>query len=349
MAVRTVSPPRPFVRVLVEFLQDQADFILNTLSPIIWCFLFVLIMDRKSFIETWYMPILGVAAAFLANSVPIGGGIVYIPVLSLLGANITLGASFTIATMPFGNGVFGFLRWLNKDSAAIIWQSFPYTVIPSWLGSIMAMYAFDKPEIYSIKLWFGLFCFVLGILVSLALYRGGLRNVIGMEIAVEDESTKKHTNGHSKQHTTQAAEPPSLIPDLFSEENGIIESNSVQEEEEEEKVMVEATCLPVDLNHPVIHDWSVVALISFFGGFILVPNIGIGPALITYFILVILGFNEQAAIVTGIVTGGWVCIVPLIIHIYQLNDVPYKLWIMVLPGVFFGAKVSNLIICSLHD
>jgi hypothetical protein len=36
-------------------------------------------------IELFFMPFLGIAAALLANSVPIGGGIVYIPVLHLLG------------------------------------------------------------------------------------------------------------------------------------------------------------------------------------------------------------------------------------------------------------------------
>jgi TRAP-type uncharacterized transport system fused permease subunit len=55
--------------------------------------------------------------------------------------------------------------------------------------------------------------------------------------------------------------------------------------------------------------------------------------------LVLLGYKEQRAIVTGIVTGGWVCIVPFLIHIYR-NDVPYALWVLVLPGVFYGAKVS---------
>lgn len=42
-------------------------------------------------VEVLYMPFLGIFAALLANSVPIGGGIVYIPVLHLLG---TRGNSF---------------------------------------------------------------------------------------------------------------------------------------------------------------------------------------------------------------------------------------------------------------
>lgn len=73
----------------VSLLQERADFILHVVTPVIWVILFVLIIDRQSFYETWYLPILGILAAFLANSVPIGGGIIYIPALSLLGANIS--------------------------------------------------------------------------------------------------------------------------------------------------------------------------------------------------------------------------------------------------------------------
>lgn len=86
-----------------------------------------------------------------------------------------MGAAFMIAVMPFGNGVFGFLRWLVKDPSVIVWESFLYTILPSWLGSAIAMLVLPAPNQQWIKLGFGVFCFVLGVFVLLAIYRNGLR------------------------------------------------------------------------------------------------------------------------------------------------------------------------------
>ena len=66
---------------------------------------------------------------------PVGGGIVFVPVLHLLGYHITLGSAFAVSTMAFGNGVFGFLSWLKKDPSAIVLYVLPAAVIPAWIGS----------------------------------------------------------------------------------------------------------------------------------------------------------------------------------------------------------------------
>lgn len=303
---------------IVGFLQSQSDFILNVASPVLWCLFFVIIMDRQSLFETWFMPILGIFAAFLANSVPIGGGIVYIPALSLLGANITLGAAFTISVMPIGNGVFGLLRWIQKDPTVIIWKSFTFTVIPSWIGSVIAMFILPKPNNAWIKFLFGWFCFLLGIVVLLAINAGGLRNVFISQPPVLE---KKPIITVAELIEAQENEELARLPD--AEEDPLLTRNEPKDIQVEEG------------------GWSLVVLISFLGGLILVPNIGIGPALLTYVMLAIMGYPDQHALVTGIVTGGWVCIAPFALHIIMYNDIPWKLWIMVLPGVYYGAKVKT--------
>lgn len=298
----------------VIFIHQHAEWILSVLAPVIWCFLLVMLVNRNDLYESWFMPFLGVIAAFLANSVPIGGGIVYIPALSLLGAEISLGASFTIATMPIGNGIFGFLRWLIKDPSVFIWESFQYTVVSSWVGSIIAMLVFPSPDSHLIKLFFGLFCFFIGVLVLLALYRGGLRNVF-FNLHVHHDPETNDNRFDSEIELSEHGQPiyPTK-PETFSASG----------------------------EEALKRHWMVVAGVSFLGGVFLVPNIGIGPALVTYFMLVLLGYKEQRAIVTGIVTGGWVCIVPFLFHVYR-NDVPYALWVLVLPGVFYGAKVRAIL------
>jgi uncharacterized membrane protein YfcA len=349
-------------KIVVSFLQSHADFILNTLSPVLWCIFFVLIMDRESLFETWFMPLLGVLAAFLANSVPIGGGIVYIPALSLLGANITLGAAFTISVMPIGNGIFGLLRWIMKDPSVIIWKSFIFTVIPSWIGSAIAILMLPKPNPYWIKILFGWFCFALGILVIFAISQDGLRNVFlnfrfssstqkipTVAELIESQEQELLLMHQQKEASglTEEPQPIATIGSLLAAADECPVENSEDEENSNPKISVPpAVDALYDSPPPPHHNieegsWSVVVLISFLGGIILVPNIGIGPALITYVMLAVMGFPDQHALVTGIVTGGWVCIVPLLFHLFVFQDIPWKLWIMVLPGVFYGAKVKK--------
>jgi uncharacterized membrane protein YfcA len=338
-----------FTAEIVTFLRENADFILHTATPVLWCIGFVLIMDRESLFENWFMPFLGLLAAFLANSVPIGGGIVYIPALSLLGANITLGAAFTISVMPFGNGIFGLLRWLLKDPSVIIWESFQYTVLPSWIGSLIAIFFLPKPQIYWIKQCFGWFCFSLGVLVLLAMYRGGLKNVFTTAGKSSAHSISSNPSV-SKAATGNSPHLPTF-DDLIAEQADDDDGDHDEEEAAESKtnnysslppataIMEEETIFD-SFSAEKLREWLVVIVISFSGGVILVPNIGIGPALITYFLLAFMGFPDQASLVTGIVTGGWVCILPFFVHLLVNQDIPWKLWIMVLPGVFYGAKVS---------
>lgn len=276
----------------VEILKENTHFILNFLVPLGWCFLFVFIMTRESIISTFYMPFLGIFAATLANTVPIGGGIVYVPALLLLGVDMKLGVSFTVATMSFGNGLFGFLRWLNKNSQLLIWESFWYTVIPSWIGSIIAIFLLPEMSTEYVKILFASVCIKVSILVALAAWKGGMDKL-----------------SHLFTSTNQSAHP------------------------------TEALSSSTSLSQSCIY---TLIIITFLGGLILVPNIGIGPALTTYLILNYFGYSTQSSIVTGIITGGWVCLLPFIIHIFYQQDIPYELWLMVIPGVYLGATVSPL-------
>eukprot|EP01031_Cornospumella_fuschlensis_P036231 gene36231-43948_t len=324
----------------VRFLERHAEWTINVLTPVLWAFALVLYVDRDDFLSLLHMPFLGFFAAFLANSVPIGGGIVYIPALSLLGSQVTLGTIFTLSIMPIGNGIFGFLNWLRKDSSLIIWDSFAYTVLPSWIGSFIAMSMLPTPEVFYVKYAFGFFCFLLGSLVLLSIYRGGLKNVIGVSfnavpVAVMHTPTEKELS-KLEEHTD-------LLIDVDN-----VDTNTTIASDEESKTSsspsIEESYLaqrkPAAFQ-PDVNAWSLVILVSLLGGVVLVPNIGIGPALITYLMLVYIGYPDQAAIVTGIVTGGWVCVLPLALH-YVTNPsvIPYKLVIMVLPGVYLGAKFA---------
>ena len=55
------------------------DVILFAVVPIAWSMLAVFVLCAKDVLDLWYMPFLGIFAACLANAVPIGGGIIYVP------------------------------------------------------------------------------------------------------------------------------------------------------------------------------------------------------------------------------------------------------------------------------
>jgi uncharacterized membrane protein YfcA len=231
------------------------------------------------------MPILGILAACLANCIPIGGGIVYVPLLNLIGENINLSVSFTLATMTIGNGIFGFFHWLLIDHSLIVWESFVYTVFPCWIGSYIGIIVLPHFDTYWVRKGFGTFCFLVAIYI--------------FHIAKLESNENKP-----------------YLPFEFE------------------------LWKPL-LSMSVSSKWMIVSIVSFLSGLILVTNIGIGPALITFFLLKnMLGYSRKQSIVTGIITGGWVCFVPFLIHLLYLHDIPFDLWIMVLPGVYFGAQIA---------
>lgn len=327
---------------LEDFLIDNFDTIINVIVPVTWCLLFVILMDRQAFFAYLYIPFIGIFAAVLCNSVPIGGGVVYVPALSMLGTNLHLGVSFSVATMTFGNGVFGFLRWLHKDPSVIIWESFVYTVLPSSIGSFIAIVYFPPMELSTVRTVFATFCLFLAAIVLMAVYRGG--HIDKVLDATSTASCVSHCGpvDESLNADGDATSAEEQVP-LRDEESP---TNSIAAEGSSSPAQDSAPAFPP--SHPVrqhpahvvsAKNWGILALVSFLAGALLVPNIGIGPALTTYLGLQLVGYAPKRAIVTGIITGGWVSVVPFLLHLLWLNDVPLQLWIMVIPGVYYGAKV----------
>lgn len=140
--------------------------------PLLWCVLLVTTMDRQEVLSAWGMPMLGICSASLANAVPVGGGIVFVPVLGLFGVKLELGTAFAVATMTFGNGVFGFLSWLKKDPSSIVWGIVPYAVLPAWAGAAYGTYRPFLTPTQSRNL-FALFCVLVALVVGRGIYRNG--------------------------------------------------------------------------------------------------------------------------------------------------------------------------------
>ena len=292
----------------IKYIRESwATSLLDVILPLVWLLIFVNLMTRDAFFSLIHLPFLGVFAAVLANCVPIGGGIVYIPALALLGNHVHLTVSFTLSTMSIGNGILGHLRWLLKDPSLIIYESFEWTVIPSSVGSLIAIFFMPKPHVYWVKKGFSVFCTLLGGYVLVAVRRRMALGITG------------GAHGHSSKSSGAQGVHGSSNSNSNSGANGTI-------------------------NRPRMtkRGWGVIAIVSFVMGLFVVPNIGIGPALTTFLLLEFFGYSEQEAMVTGIVTGGLVCWVPFAVHYLMLNDIDLQQWVMVLPGVYYGAKLAPL-------
>jgi len=277
--------------------------------------------------QIWFMPLVGVGAATLANAVPVGGGIVFFPFLLASGLAGTFNAvAFGVATQMLGNGTFGLLGWLRKDPARIAWYALPYTVLPSLLGSLLAIFGPATTGEAGIKRLFG--CFALGVaaFVLRAAARGGVHALVaarehgsaGMTVLSPTSGAGGSGGGGGGGGSAAAMEAGGgAAPGGVASGGGTPQRNAVG-----------------------AGAWLLVMLASVFGGW-LVGNIGIGNAVVTFLSLVVLlGVDSHRAVPTAIIAGGWTSAFNGLIHLLVLRDVPTDLWLAVLPGVFCGASVA---------
>ena len=107
----------------------------------------LLTVIRLQLPHVWAMPLLGMCTGTIGNTFPVAGGVIFVPVLLLLGEPIERGVvrenlhvrpchhtaslplaalqAFSVATETFGNGIFGVGNWLIKDPDAFLWPVLP--------------------------------------------------------------------------------------------------------------------------------------------------------------------------------------------------------------------------------
>jgi len=283
---------------IISTLERHGKFLLMPVLPLLWCVFFMTIMDREKLSTSYAMPILGIVSATLANAVPVGGGIVFVPILSLFfGIDLSLGASFAVATMTFGNGIFGFLSWITKDPSSIIWSVVPYAVLPAWVGAAwFTLHPFLDPA--RCRQLFALFSFLVASIVARGVY----------------VSSKKISEGKTE-FSIQLGDNSNSDND--GNKNGI--QNTWRQ------IIISCLC-------------------SFTAGSVLVAHIGIGNAMTTFLVCsFVWKLPAKKSVVTGILVGGWTSLIPFLIHLIVLQDVPITLWVMVLPGVYLGARLAPLV------
>lgn len=95
--------------------------------------------------EVWFAPFMTTVAVLLpASGVPIAGGIVFFPVLSLAGFHPDSAVAFAAATQAVGVGVFTPLTWYVQEPNVFLRVAFPPAVLGSSISCALAVYVWPS-------------------------------------------------------------------------------------------------------------------------------------------------------------------------------------------------------------
>ena len=390
-------------------------------------FLFIIKDPVRDLLPTLHLPFIGAIASVISNSLPIGNGIVYLPLLVKIVEHddIHLSIEYTMAVMSISNGVVGALQWIRRDHEMIvatkqtqspnegdgssssnssirrliIWESFGYTILPSWMGAVIGLLAEPELDSRSISLLFSALCFALSLFVlrlilsgqsvhsnsneDISLTETASRSISGNEIddskcdmeenesllEFEDKSSTAYSVSEFRQYEDSSS--PFLEKVINRIEylghhishkitpvlNIVANKFSVGQKETANNIDVVSEPAEIIINEKDTHSnnkndmnssvmelstltWYRLVFVSFMGGLVFGSNLGMGPSLLTFICLQILGYPAQACMVTSIITGGINCWAPFFIHAAVLYNIPshvWTMWIMTLPGTFVGA------------
>jgi len=130
----------------------------------------------------WHFFLIGILAATVANSTGAGGGIIFLPVFTLLGLSVTESLATSLAIQCFGMTAGG-LSWLRhlKKGAIVDAQSKGFRLIllvgasTSLVGLRIAQELFPNPD-WNIEWFFSLFSLVVGFAIFVRTLNGGEGN-----------------------------------------------------------------------------------------------------------------------------------------------------------------------------
>jgi len=115
------------------------------------------IVEPGDLYSAWFMPFLGIVAATIAMSTPAGGGVVFFPVMVLLGVPPVQAVAFSLGAQSVGMGIFGTFNWMRRDREAIL---FPVVLAAAAIGSaatLLALFVFPVSKAQPLQITFSVF------------------------------------------------------------------------------------------------------------------------------------------------------------------------------------------------
>ena len=108
----------------------------------------------------FFMPILGVLAATVANTTPVAAGIVYFPILTFLKISPLEAVLYTMMIQSYGMGI-GAIRWFIEDRRLFLWKVLPICLLFGAAGvfSSTVLFPLNNPGV--LKNAFNIISFIL--------------------------------------------------------------------------------------------------------------------------------------------------------------------------------------------
>ncbi len=134
-------------------------YIILVTVAILWGFLTPTFWPELSQ-KYFFMPILGVLAATVANTTPVAAGLVYFPILTYLKISPLEAVLYTMMIQSYGMGI-GAIRWFIEDKRLFLWKVLPICLTFGALGAFSGIMLFplDNPGV--LKKGFNIISFIL--------------------------------------------------------------------------------------------------------------------------------------------------------------------------------------------
>eukprot|EP01104_Vermistella_antarctica_P013453 TRINITY_DN4067_c0_g1_i1.p1 TRINITY_DN4067_c0_g1~~TRINITY_DN4067_c0_g1_i1.p1 ORF type:complete len:461 (-),score=93.47 TRINITY_DN4067_c0_g1_i1:709-2091(-) len=123
-------------------------------------------------IKYWYMPLISIFASTIGMATPAGGGIIYFPVLTLLGQSSSAAVAFSLGGQFFGMAIAGTFQWCRRSFESICWWLVVEVVFFGWIGSCISMLAIPIQNDVILRLMFWVFTLILATYICYGLWAG---------------------------------------------------------------------------------------------------------------------------------------------------------------------------------
>jgi len=304
----------------------------------------------------WYAPVMGAVAALLpASGAPIAGGIIFFPILTSLGVCSADAVAFSAATQFLGCGVFAPLNWLVQDPSVFNADIFKLALPPGALGLALGLYLCTLGAKSMYIVWTFIF-------FSLFVLAYTLQGLLGHRLITKD--TPAPADAETSGPIDAETEGGRIVSLLQADVKQGAQGGASQTDSAETNVKEAVTTLPgsrcddplahlqscpVTWTNTIAPTWPLLLWYSAcccFGG-LLVAFIGIGIEKVAFIIATWQSnVHTRDASVSSIVVVGWLSGLSAGARLLSptcpfqrgyMGNLPFELWISVLPGIFLGS------------
>eukprot|EP01080_Neovahlkampfia_damariscottae_P009868 gene9868-2190_t len=134
--------------------------------------LFYFTQNKNDISKLYYMPFLGLFGSIIATSAPSSGGLVFFPLVIILGLNARQAAIYSMGAQAISMGFFGTITWFSRDRKSIFIIPTLISIFFGCFGVTISIIAFPTKDALFARITFFFVEFFLCIYVIFGLFSG---------------------------------------------------------------------------------------------------------------------------------------------------------------------------------